>query len=359
MDGWIKSGKYFYDTQGKLVQAHGGQIVPYRGKFYWFGEDKTGIVGRNTGESTFHRWHNGVRLYVSEDLAAWEDRGIVIVNTDGDKFTPFHPANITERPHVIYNPKTKKFVMWAKECGPCDYSVQNYRCGYAVAVSDTIDGQYRFLRRENVAGGDFDLFCSDGKAFLAGERPHDAFCLYELSEDYTSIVSEREHFTGMTPPFLPEAPCYLERNVQGYFVCSHTTGYFPNPAFNIRIRELSGTWERSRETFRGDYRKNSFNSQISCIFRVPDSDLYVALADRWLVDLPPAYPDPVKLYNDMFHGDRRADGILTKLTEQNTSLATYCFYVVSFDENGEPYIEWRDEWKLSEELFKRRHAEEK
>lgn len=348
-DKYITSGKYLYDTEGKLIQAHGGYILPEGGKFYWFGEDKTGIYGRSLGEETFSRWHNGIRLYVSEDLVSWEDKGIVAVGKEGDKLSPFSPANITERPHVIYNEKTKKYVMWVKTCGPCDYSVKNPVLAYAVAVSDKIDGKYEYLRTDETGrGGDFDLIKVGDKAYLAGERPHDAFCLYELDETYTEIVKEEAHFEGVIPPWIPEAPCAVSRGGKHYFVCSHTTGYFPNPAFNIVAKDLHGKWKKKGRTFIGDKRKNSFNSQISCIFKVPESDLYVALADRWLVDLPEEYPSPVKLYDKMFKGDKTVDKILHDLTAQNTSLATYCFFPVGFSGSGEPRIKYCDKWRVKD-----------
>ncbi len=348
-DGYIKSGKYLYDTEGKPVQAHGGQIVPYKGRFYWFGEDKTGIYGRSLGEEIFSRWHNGIRLYVSDDLASWEDKGTVAIDNSGDKLAPFNPANITERPHVIYNAKTDKFVMWAKTCGPCDYSQKNPTFGYAVAISDKIDGKYEYLRTdESGKGGDFDIIEEGGKAYLVAERPHDAFCLYELDETYTRIVKEEPHFEGVIPPWIPEAPCAVKKNGKYTFVCSHTTGYFPNPAFNIVAKSLHGKWKKSGKTFIGDKRKNSFNSQLSCIFGIPETGLFVALADRWLTDLPEKYPDPVRLYDKMFKGDKSADKILHDLTEQNTSFATYCFYPVFFDGKDEPHIKYYDKWRLKD-----------
>ena len=348
-DGYIRPGKYLYDTNGDPIQAHGGQILPFNGRYYWFGEDKTGILGRSLGEERFTRWHNGIRLYVSDDLISWENLGIVAVGKTDDKTAPFDPANITERPHVIYNAATQKFVMWVKTCGPCDYSVRKPKTGYAVAVSDRIDGEYKYLRTDEMGkGGDFDIFEYDGKAYLVGERPHDAFCLYELDDTYTRTVSEQPHFAGMKPPWLPEAPCAVQNKGKFTFICSHTTGYFPNPTFNIVAKDLHSKWKRAGKTFVGDKKNNSFNSQISCVFKVFGKDLYVALADRWLTDLPEKMQSPVKLYDRMFKGDRQVDRILHNYTEQNTSLATYCFYPVYFNAKGEPRIRYYSQWRLED-----------
>lgn len=111
---------------------------------------------------------------------------------------------------------------------------------------------------------------------------------------------------------------------------------------------MFGEWIRKGNICRNDEQNNSFHSQISCIFKIPDSDRFVALADRWLVDLPPKYESPVALYERMFNGDPTVQKILDRLSDQNTSLATYCFYPVFFDENGSPYLEWIDSWSVED-----------
>lgn len=54
----IRPGKVLYDTEGCVVQAHGGSILYHNGKFYFYGENKEGITGTATGERC-KNWTNG------------------------------------------------------------------------------------------------------------------------------------------------------------------------------------------------------------------------------------------------------------------------------------------------------------
>ena len=40
MNNSIKPGQPWYDTEGKLIQTHGGSILCHEGVFYWYGENK-------------------------------------------------------------------------------------------------------------------------------------------------------------------------------------------------------------------------------------------------------------------------------------------------------------------------------
>ena len=54
----------------------------------------------------------------------------------------------------------------------------------------------------------------------------------------------------------------------------------------------------------GDARHTSFDSQICSVFRHPlKKDLYIALADRWLTDLPDERPDIAKYFDTMVFGE--------------------------------------------------------
>ena len=127
----IRPGKIWYDTDGKRIQAHGGSIIFVNNIFYWYGENKEGITGRATGERCKF-WHHGVKLYSSIDLYNWKDEGYVIKESD-DPNNPFYPTNIMDRPHILYNEKTNKFVMWAKT-SKSDFD----SCAFSVCIGDSL-----------------------------------------------------------------------------------------------------------------------------------------------------------------------------------------------------------------------------
>jgi len=114
-----------------------------------------------------------------------------------------------------------------------------------------------------------------------------------------------------------------------------------------------------------DRSKTSFNSKICSVFRRPAKrNLYIALADRWIPNLPQlagvafesrqGYEPIAGVYQKYFSG--RPDKItepekkyLTMVLQENidNSVATYVWLPMRFDK-GQPYISWRGEWSLDE-----------
>jgi len=113
----ISVGEQFYDTNGNLLQAHGGGICEYNGYYYWFGENRDGDIL--------------VSCYRSTNFKDWEFRNHILRRSTHSELAD---ANI-ERPKVIYNPQTNQFIMWAHKELSSDYS-QARAC---VAVCNTID----------------------------------------------------------------------------------------------------------------------------------------------------------------------------------------------------------------------------
>lgn len=128
------NGTLWQDTAGAPIHAHGGCILFYEGYFYWYGEDR--------------RENYYVSCYRSKNLMDWEFRNHVLTtesvtqkyrvkttiqlrNEDGTK------VNL-ERPKVIYNQETKRFVLWVHFENGRDYSAASA----AVAECDTPDGDF-------------------------------------------------------------------------------------------------------------------------------------------------------------------------------------------------------------------------
>ncbi|WP_342043608.1 hypothetical protein [Bacillus sp. OTU2372] len=80
-------------------------IITVGDTFYWYGENKEKT---KAGSGI---WHWGVRCYSSKDLYNWEDKGIIIPPNVEDENSPLHPSQFMDRPHIIFNEKTGKFVM--------------------------------------------------------------------------------------------------------------------------------------------------------------------------------------------------------------------------------------------------------
>lgn len=140
----IASGKVWRDTDGNVINAHGGGVLFHKGTYYWFGEHRP-----DSGFVT----EEGVSCYSSTDLCHWKYEGISLAVSDKVE-SDIEKGCIMERPKVIYNEKTGKFVMWLH----LELKGQGYGpARTAVAVSDSPVGPYRFIRSGRVNPGIFPL----------------------------------------------------------------------------------------------------------------------------------------------------------------------------------------------------------
>lgn len=344
----FRPGKYWYDTEGNLIQAHGGSILHVNGTYYWYGENKEGVTGRATGKPC-PIWHQGVRLYSSDDLYNWKNEGIIVIDRE-DAESPFYPERIMDRPHIIYNARTKKYVLWAKIGGLINKEGGFDTTYFAVCESDSIKGEFKLVSKvTEIAAGDFDLLEQDGKAYIIFEKPHSEMLCVELDETYTKFTGNMSsHIPKPFPPFVREAPAFFRRNGEMFLVTSGTTGYFPNMSLIYKMNSLHSDWQEIGDACVGDERANSFHMQISSVFKHPfKEDLYIALGDRWLNDLSIDMPSPDDMFESIFNPEKKGDGNTYRLeqyTDENTSMATYVWLPFRFHEDGTPYLVWQDEW---------------
>ena len=345
-------GREWQDTDGKPVQAHGGSILTVDDTYYWYGENKEKTDGKNGV------WHWGVRCYRSSDLYNWEDCGLIIPPDEADATSPLYPASMMDRPHILYNPRTKKYVCWLK------IMEKNGDQTETVLTADTILGPYTIVRKGlrplGMNAGDFDLAAApDGKGYYFFERVHSETIVADLTEDYTGVTGYYStHFPHSQPPFVREATAHFVRKGKHYLVTSGTTGYLPNPSEIAVADTWHGPYTVLGDPHPGDVSRTSFHSQISSVFRVPGKrDLYIALADRWAPEyMHLKYADYGEWFRLRFQDERTPDeeARMAELQELlppdsglDTSKARYVWLPFRFE--GEMGIlGWRDEWSLDE-----------
>lgn len=347
----IRPGMEWLDTDGKPIHAHGASIIYADGKFYWYGENKEKTTGDTHAWADGTIWHWGMRCYSSTDLYNWTDEGLILPPNPDDESDPMHPNQWADRPHIIYNEKTAKYVLWVKIM--CRDGSQYM----IVSTADKVTGPYtRVAKRRpcNLFSGDFDLVCDPitKRGYIYFERVHSDMICADLTDDYTDVVGfYTAHFPHAHPPFVREAPAFFERNGNKYLFTSGTTDYFPNPSEVAVAKNYHGEWHVLGDPHVNDKRRTSFDSQISSVFKHPHKkDLYIALADRWLTDLPDERPDIEAMFDALFTPDFDVEAMqktLHALTKRNTSKARYVWLPVKFD-GDMPTIEWLDEWRIED-----------
>lgn len=295
-------GKTWLDTEGKRIQAHGGSVMYIDGTYYWYGENKEKTTGKD------EIWHWGVRCYTSKDLYNWEDRGLIIPPEPENPGSSLHPSSMMDRPHIIYNKRTGKYVCWLKIMNRDGSQTET------VMTADNILGPYtkvrEGLRPLDMSAGDFDLAVAPGgKAYYYFERVHSETICADLTPDYTDVtVYYSTHFPHTAPPYVREATAHFYRKGKHYLVTSGTTGYLPNPS-------------------------------------------EIAVADRWVPGhMDWKYENYKKTFEQMFDPDYHGE-INTEDYELDssvdTSVADYVWLPFRF--SGEMgYLDWKEEWRIED-----------
>lgn len=356
----IRPGEIWLDTAGKPIQAHAGALIAVGRDFYWYGENKEFTDGKQGKES----W--GIRFYRSRNLYDWDDLGPIIPPDLSDASSPLSPTLFPERPHILFNPRTRKFVCWIKIRSP--RVPYQYR---TVLTADRITGPYemvhRHLRPLGMSAGDFDVVIDQksGKAYMLFEHDHKEVVSVELSEDWTDVTDRfTRHFPDGRPPNTHEGIACFQRNGKFYLTSSKMTGYFPNPSSVAIGADPRGPFTDQGNLHPSDQSGSSFNSQISYIFKHPGKrDLYIALADRWLPqfsgqpefesgELPAQVRSAIgkamaKPRQPLTEAERKALPHAAALTNVNTSISRYVWLPLTFRDDR-PLIEWHAEWRIED-----------
>lgn len=265
----LKNGSIWKDIEGAPIHAHGGYIIRHEGYYYWYGEDRR------------EDWY--ISCYRSANLVDWEFRNhiittrsktmeyrvrtkILLKNSDGGK------VNL-ERPKVLYNEKTKKFVLWVHFENGKDY----HDAAVGIATCDTPDGDFLYHGHFNPFGymsRDCTLFQEDdGTAyFISTARDNADMHVYRLTDDYMN-VDKLVH--KLWQGEYREAPAVVKTGGKYYMLTSFCTGWAPNQGKYAVADSMEGDWSTLTEI--GD--ETTYRSQPAFILKVNDRILY--FGDRW------------------------------------------------------------------------------
>jgi len=195
---------------------------------------------------------------------------------------------------------------------------QGYKAARAgVAISDKITGPYQFLksfRPNDNMSRDMTLFVDDdGKAYhIYSSRENYDMRIVQLSDDYTSPTTKDQ----MIFSEHREAPAIFKYDKKYYLITSGCTGWAPNKASIHVADSLFGQWKSLGNPLHGNGADTTYGGQSTYILPVAGKkNSFVFMADKW---------NPKDLRD-----------------------SRYLWLPVQF-KNGEPYIDWMDEWKLDQ-----------
>jgi beta-xylosidase len=346
----IEPGAIWADNRGMHINAHGGGILYQNGVYYWYGEHKDELTNAA---------NVGINCYSSKDLVNWKYEGVVLpVVTDNDS-SDIVKGCIMERPKVVYNEKTKKYVLWFH----LELKGQGYKAArVGLATSDSPTGTFQYVHsyrpnagiyplnmteeqknspltvddfpksaspekrqavenglyvRRDMAGGqmsrDMTIFVDDDKKayHIYASEENQTLHIAELSDDYTSHTGR---YVRILPGKHNEAPAVLKKDGKYFLITSGCTGWAPNAARMAVADDLFGEWTESGNPCVGEDANLTFNSQGTYIQKVEGKkNMYIFMADRWNPKKP-------------------IDG-------------RYVWLPISF-ENGKPVLRWHSKWDL-------------
>lgn len=351
--GSFHPGEVWKDKDSIPINAHGGGITFYNGKYWWFGEHK--IEGEAGNLAMV-----GVHCYSSGDLYSWKDEGIALKVIKNQPGNDIEEGCVLERPKVIYNNKSGKFVMWFH----LEAKGTNYTSAKSgVAISDHINGPYKYLYSlrscpgswpvnalflkdrpidPTVSGREYDggsvnkhpdslnlvkrdfekgqmerdmtLFVDDdGKAYhIFSSEENSTLHIAELTDDFTNHSGKYARaFVGR----FNEGPSIFKRNGKYYIITSYCNGWDPTDARSAVADSIMGPWEELGTPCRGRDSALTFHSQSTYILPVQGKkDAFIFMADRW--------------------------------SPKNAIDGRYVWLPVDFEE-GKPVLKWLDKWDLS------------
>lgn len=312
-DYLVDNTRAMFDTDSNQINCHGGGLLTVDSVTYWYGEMRPtkGFVSES------------VSCYSTTDFKNWKNEGVMIKaqGTDG----PFAEGCIIERPKVVYNAATGKYVMWFHH----ELPGRGYEAAHAaVAVSDSPTGPFTFVRSGRVNPGAYPLNMTeqqrktaydidsyewwtpqwrqavdDGMLCLrdvpGGQMSRDmtvfvdddgkAYHIYSAEENLTLNIAElTDDYQGHTGRYIRispaghnEAPTVLKHGGKYWMVTSGCTGWDPNQARLLVADSIMGQWTQlDVNPCVGEGADKTFGSQGTWIGQAPDGRYYF-LSDQW------------------------------------------------------------------------------
>ena len=306
----MKNGQIWQDVDGNDIQAHGGCIIYHEGVYYWYGEHKGAenkIAHFVSGQTVSRVDVIGISCYSSHDLVNWKYEGLVLESDKDNPDSYLHTSKVVERPKVVYNEKTGKFVLWM-HVDRADYSY----AGVGVAVSDSPVGKFepvRFMVPNKQDSRDMTVYKDlDGVAYLVHSKDRNkTLNIARLTEDYTNVDG---FYVSVLPDQEREAPAIFFKDGVYYMISSGCTSWDPNAALFATCGNLLGKWKLIDNPCVGPNARKTFFGQSSYIFEA-DGRFFLML-DHWCPD--------------------------------NLRKSGYSILPITMEDDETITVEWQDEW---------------
>ena len=295
-NGDVSERVKWLDADGKLINAHDGGILFADGKYYWYGMELRPSMATNTlagGQKTT----TGVVMYSSTNLFDWKREGLILTCSIASNSLLKGPMRF-ERPKIIYNDQTRKYVMWFHYVGyPGDHGQDIGTADAGVAVSDTINGRYTFLGIQRPIDDqgevkDCTLFKDDdGSGYFIYDRvvptsdpqtgkkdKKRSLHIVKLSDDFLTCTKTYKEIENSA---RREAPVMIKRNGRYFLITSGMSGWAYNRSSYYQTTKLLGAYELMGDPCTGTNAATTYDSQGTHAFAVEGKkDQFIFISER-------------------------------------------------------------------------------
>ncbi len=277
----IDNGLPRRDAHGEIIDAHDGCLKYFAGRYYLYGT----AYGKSAGYSINNRF----RVYSSQNLKDWRFDGELLESP---------PDGVYYRPYVVYNPNTRKYVLWY------NWYPKLWEGKVGVAISDTPVGPFKVVQTAvKVSGyadgpGDGSLFVDkDGTGYFIYTtiRQNHAIRIQRLTSSFLGVTSDTSSVLGVGC----EAPA-LFRNRGRYYALFDSTCCFCSAGSGVRVFVATnplGPYTEEGNINRSADGKPLVAAQQTFVAEVltPAGTAFLWMADSW-----GSRPDSVKGHDFQF-----------------------------------------------------------
>jgi maltose/maltodextrin transport system substrate-binding protein len=278
-DTTIVNGTDWKDTAGNPIVAHEGEIARFGDTFYWYGSSYANNPRGKFRMTAGPVW-NGVQVYSSTDLKNWTYKGVCLPRPERG----FGKVGATGRSHVMYNEKTKKYVMWYR------WFVAMPASFLCVATADHPEGPFtphgpQQMGTSTGFGSDMNVFQDDdGKGYViyCDHNARDAnpangwryaIRIDSLSDDY--LTSNRDGVVIFDKRC--EAPAMVKHRGKYIAVASGVHGWAGSDTRCATADSPLGPYKKQADISE----QRTWGSQVTDLLYLKESDQVMALCDQW------------------------------------------------------------------------------
>lgn len=239
--------RLLFDADGNQIDAYGSKVNYFNGLYYLYGNSfsVTGVAF-------------GIKSYSSVDLEHWAYEGFLY---DPFATNPCNALGGCGRPHIVYNAKSSKYVLWANAGAS----------GYVVATSTSPSGPFAFLPSPAAIDPQFDgLQPADFAVESFGDEAYIVFSALNFKDPRAGSIwppiFQTLHISPLTSDFTDttlksypvrstaddlidqetESPDIFKRDGKFYVAASNTCGYC-NGSIGLLYggtESIEGPWTR-------------------------------------------------------------------------------------------------------------------